>query len=180
MIAPSRPGSPVPGLAFTIDRSEWERQHGPWQPGHTCTLEWSVGDELARAVGVPVREAGVDHLSVDTTFAAWIAFPSARHPPYLRVNTATLARKEEPAMPLTLTPTPDTSTAPQAFWLVWRSNGGPPTVRHASYDKAQAEAERLAAACPGETFYVLEAMAEVRKPPPVMVRHMVGGSGLPF
>lgn len=78
-------------------------------------------------------------------------------------------------MPLTLTP------SPTAFWLVWRDNGGPPTVRHRTLDAAEAEAKRLAEHCPGERFFVLEALVAVTKPPTVVVERLTGGSGeIPF
>lgn len=49
------------------------------------------------------------------------------------------------------------------FWMVWRSPGHPPTMRHASRLLAQKEAERLAECCPGESFFVLEAVTVSRK-----------------
>ena len=43
------------------------------------------------------------------------------------------------------------------FWLVWCESGGAPTVKHADYDRAKAEAQRLARANPGRRFVVLAA-----------------------
>jgi hypothetical protein len=50
------------------------------------------------------------------------------------------------------------TSAQQAFWLVWNENGRVPMYRHDTLESAQTEAERLARANPGETFYVLEAV----------------------
>lgn len=44
-----------------------------------------------------------------------------------------------------------------AFYVVWNPDAGLPRVRHPSEHKAIAEAERLAAANPGQRFYVLAA-----------------------
>ena len=41
------------------------------------------------------------------------------------------------------------------FYLVWNEDGYPPRHKHATLTCAENEAERLAAAHPGKTFYVL-------------------------
>jgi hypothetical protein len=41
------------------------------------------------------------------------------------------------------------------FYLVWNEYGFPPRHKHESVTAAENEAERLAAANPGTTFYVL-------------------------
>ena len=43
------------------------------------------------------------------------------------------------------------------FWIVWCEGGGNPTVKHADYDRAKREAQRLARANPGRRFVVLAA-----------------------
>jgi hypothetical protein len=53
-------------------------------------------------------------------------------------------------------------TAEPTFWLVWNPKRGNPTMQHASRDKAQAEAERLANAAPGDLFYVMQAVSLTR------------------
>lgn len=49
---------------------------------------------------------------------------------------------------------------PQKFWMVWnsRKENSIPTKRHGSLKSATDEAERLAAAHPGDKLYVLESM----------------------
>lgn len=47
------------------------------------------------------------------------------------------------------------------FWMV--VGVGSPTVRHPSRQSAKNEAERLAKACPGDEFTVLESVATVVK-----------------
>lgn len=47
----------------------------------------------------------------------------------------------------------------ERFWLVWRGGGGVPTHMHPTKDSAEREAERLAKANPGSTFYVMKAVA---------------------
>ena len=49
---------------------------------------------------------------------------------------------------------------PQPFWLVWCPTRSAPTVRQPSYIVAETEAKRLARINPGESFYVLAAVAE--------------------
>lgn len=43
------------------------------------------------------------------------------------------------------------------FWMVWSPSGSAPTIKHSSEGGAECEAIRLARACPGKFFYVLEA-----------------------
>lgn len=45
------------------------------------------------------------------------------------------------------------------FWCVWCEGGGNPTVKHDSYPRAKAEAQRLARNNPGRRFVVLAAAA---------------------
>jgi hypothetical protein len=51
----------------------------------------------------------------------------------------------------------------QQFWMVFNPRSGAPTVRHPTKEKAETEARRLARKCPGETFFVLEAICAVTK-----------------
>lgn len=49
------------------------------------------------------------------------------------------------------------------FWMVWNPDSSrPPTFQHTSAPSAANEAERLAAANPGQSFYVLHAI-EMRR-----------------
>lgn len=52
---------------------------------------------------------------------------------------------------------------PQPFFLVWCPTRGAPTVKQPSYRAAEDEAKRLARSCPGESFFVLAAVAEAVK-----------------
>jgi hypothetical protein len=56
------------------------------------------------------------------------------------------------------------------FWMVYSPNGNPPKFKHDDSDAAEAEANRLAAANPGETFVVLEAMNEFKTAAPQVER----------
>ena len=48
----------------------------------------------------------------------------------------------------------------EEFWLVWNENKKEsPTHKHGFVEKAEAEAERLAKANPGETFVVLKSVS---------------------
>lgn len=51
----------------------------------------------------------------------------------------------------------------EKFWMVYSPQGNTPTVMHSSPSVAMGEASRLATANPGQYFYLLEAMAEVKK-----------------
>ena len=50
---------------------------------------------------------------------------------------------------------------PEAFWMV--KGPGPASARHDTRSSAEREAERLARANPGQDFYVLQAIALIRK-----------------
>ena len=49
----------------------------------------------------------------------------------------------------------------QEFWLVWRDNGGYPTVKHFSEGEARTEAERLVRYV-GGIFHVLKVVGSVQ------------------
>lgn len=51
----------------------------------------------------------------------------------------------------------------QPFFLVWNPEGGAPTLKQPSYVVAENEAKRLARSNPGQSFFVLAAVAEARK-----------------
>lgn len=48
------------------------------------------------------------------------------------------------------------------FYMVWRENGNPPKFRHPDANLARFEAERLARMYPGERFFVLASIGDVR------------------
>lgn len=45
------------------------------------------------------------------------------------------------------------------FWTVWNHNGRVSMAQHDAYEIAKHDAERLAHQSPGETFFILEAVA---------------------
>lgn len=49
------------------------------------------------------------------------------------------------------------------FWCVWCDGGGSPTVKHADFQRAKAEAQRLARNNPGQRFVVLAAALAYQK-----------------
>jgi len=51
---------------------------------------------------------------------------------------------------------------PTPFWLVWNENGRTPCYKHQTSGSASREAERLAAANPGQTFVVLAPTLSIR------------------
>lgn len=48
------------------------------------------------------------------------------------------------------------------FFMVWRSKGRSPNKKHETYEAAQEEAKRLVKNNPNVTFYVLEALDEIK------------------
>ena len=55
------------------------------------------------------------------------------------------------------------------FWMVWREGGQRPREKHASYDSAKAECERIAQKHPGFNTYILHTVScatVVEAPPP--------------
>ena len=48
------------------------------------------------------------------------------------------------------------------FFMVWRSQGSSPNKKHETYEAAQEEAKRLVKNNPNVTFYVLEALDEIK------------------
>ncbi len=53
------------------------------------------------------------------------------------------------------------------FWIVWRLDGGMPTVPQVSVQAAYTEAKRLAGLHIGKTFVVLEAVTAVTRLDPI-------------
>lgn len=49
------------------------------------------------------------------------------------------------------------------FWLVWNPSNGVPTFKHPTLESAKAEAERLAAMYPNQSFFVLGTCGVARK-----------------
>lgn len=62
----------------------------------------------------------------------------------------------------------------EKFWFVWNPDGYAPTYRHPSLLAACTEAERLALKAPGQTFVVLESVAEVQRSDVSWTEHYVG------
>lgn len=50
----------------------------------------------------------------------------------------------------------------QVFWMV--VGGGPSIMRHKTFEKAKREARRLAAAAPGQRFYITRAVVAYEVP----------------
>ena len=48
------------------------------------------------------------------------------------------------------------------FFMVWRSQGSSPNKKHETYEAAQEEAKRLVKNNPNVTYYVLEALDEIK------------------
>lgn len=61
----------------------------------------------------------------------------------------------------------------EQFYMVWNPNRGTPRVKHATHAEAKAEAERLAAKQPGDTFYILRSRnaVTVEKKPDLNAAH---------
>jgi len=65
------------------------------------------------------------------------------------------------------------------FWLVWNPAGKAPTYKHPTKPLAEQEAERLARLNKGETFHVLQAIANC-KVQDIFWEHCEEGQGIPF
>jgi len=67
------------------------------------------------------------------------------------------------------------------FWVVWRSDGWTPVVRHVTKQSALNEAKRLAEGNAGKEFFVLEAISlTTRPPPPVVTTELEDPESIPF
>lgn len=59
------------------------------------------------------------------------------------------------------------------FWLVWNPAGSPPRMKHATLERAESEAGRLARSNPGQEFFVLRAEGEYENSD-IMGRWIIG------
>lgn len=66
------------------------------------------------------------------------------------------------------------------FWMVYGRDQAAPTVRHATFEDARAEAERLARKHPGIEFFVMRAISASWRPPEVETRIFEYDDGIPF
>lgn len=65
------------------------------------------------------------------------------------------------------------------FWMVYGEGQRPPAFKHATFESARLEAERLARLLPGVRFYVLSAIARALKAD-VDFQPIEGGDDIPF
>lgn len=65
------------------------------------------------------------------------------------------------------------------YWMVHNPNNSKPTMRHDTVKAAFDEAERLAAANPGQTFYVLESTYSFCTEKPRVVRESIEAAPMP-
>lgn len=70
------------------------------------------------------------------------------------------------------------------FWMVWREGSNGSRVKHFTKQEALREADRLAKAYRGDTFFVLKTTAALRAPdadlpPPVRIT-LEKSDGIPF
>lgn len=65
-------------------------------------------------------------------------------------------------------------------FLVWNPDRGYPTTCHLSFDSAVREAERLAAANPGQSFFVMAPAGECRVEKPTVFRTNPNFQYVPF
>lgn len=56
------------------------------------------------------------------------------------------------------------------FYMVWRGRGSVPTTQHETLETAEAEASRLARKEPGEVFYVLASVCEIKTDEPKITK----------
>lgn len=61
------------------------------------------------------------------------------------------------------------------FFMVWNPQGRSPTHRHDEFELAEREAKRLAELCPGQEFFILQAVAVAQKREPVDVQPLGEG-----
>lgn len=54
----------------------------------------------------------------------------------------------------------------EEFWLIWCDSGGAPSFKHWHETGAREEAERLARANRGKTYWVMKSQAAVTEPLP--------------
>ena len=66
-----------------------------------------------------------------------------------------------------------------AFWMVLRDGSPETRMRHLTYDSALAEAKRLANLCPGQRFFVLQAVGFALRHEPVSY-HRLEADPIPF
>ncbi len=77
-------------------------------------------------------------------------------------NTPSSTQSESPRQQSASRPTLHLS--PAVFWMVWYTNSNRIRRRHPTRESAELEAERLAAAYPDRTFYVLHSGKRFGKP----------------
>ena len=67
------------------------------------------------------------------------------------------------------------------FWLVWSPTGVlPPRMKHATYQAAEAEAQRLALRNPGQSFFVLRMESRSVLPTVLTTHSEAHDSEIPF
>lgn len=66
------------------------------------------------------------------------------------------------------------------FWMVWRDQSPTTRYRHATRLQAVNEAERLAAANPGDIFYVLKSTVALVSEKPAIKRLKLKPDRIPF
>lgn len=69
----------------------------------------------------------------------------------------------------------------EAFYIVWNPQGSlPPRATHDTFEKAAAEAQRLALANPGNDFFVMQSHRRVRTVRPVEIEDYHTDLDIPF
>ena len=83
------------------------------------------------------------------------------------VNAGEWAERKDGLWELVIPRIPTCSEAVRAkrdeveTWCVWTKTGRRPSFFHPSREKAEAEAERLAAKCPGKKFMVMQVVSKI-------------------
>ncbi|HEY4356020.1 MAG TPA: hypothetical protein VGN16_09760 [Acidobacteriaceae bacterium] len=67
-----------------------------------------------------------------------------------------------------------------SFWMVLADNSTTTMIRHSTFDKAKAEASRLATKHPGIRFYVLGSQGHCVREEPVCWTPHIGFDEIPF